>query len=260
MSHTALNQQLLNTQSSDQIMGVYWCRRNIQLPTNSGRHFIAIIYANQHQAEQLTLRCNTTFFTTTNQANTEIFCTSISADKEKDNPDVTMIFNSGLDQKALQEICHPTDGNTIEFPSLQGSFIPYEYSLKNLLSTEVFMVSVLNCAFNFNTRLKGGDGVSHNDENDYAYIFNSLFKSLGFTEQDRFKLGELNNDTAHIPLYYFQDTYYIGNCNTRELHEPNCRWLEKMEKSSQVRFFNIRDAKRQGYDGCYFCLKKHSTR
>ncbi|MCE7743999.1 MAG: carboxypeptidase regulatory-like domain-containing protein [Candidatus Heimdallarchaeota archaeon] len=52
---------------------------------------------------------------------------------------------------------------------------------------------------------------------------------------------------------------YIGNKETQELHKKDCPWLALMHDDNKRNFDSVKDAKKDGYNGCYHCLKKQDT-
>jgi hypothetical protein len=52
---------------------------------------------------------------------------------------------------------------------------------------------------------------------------------------------------------------YIGNLNTGELHNPQCRWVEKISKEHVEVILSAREALSRGYNGCFYCLQPYNT-
>ncbi len=52
---------------------------------------------------------------------------------------------------------------------------------------------------------------------------------------------------------------YIGNRNSKELHKPDCIWTQKMSDSNKIAFSDVDTAIKEGYNGCYYCLKDFDT-
>lgn len=54
--------------------------------------------------------------------------------------------------------------------------------------------------------------------------------------------------------------HFIGNVNTKELHERFCPWVSRMSERNKMRFEDKATAFAAGYDGCGFCMREHHTR
>ena len=52
---------------------------------------------------------------------------------------------------------------------------------------------------------------------------------------------------------------WIGNKNTKELHEEGCSHVSRMNDINKLEFEDIQDALDQGYNGCHFCLDAYDT-
>lgn len=52
---------------------------------------------------------------------------------------------------------------------------------------------------------------------------------------------------------------YVANTRTRELHERNCQWVEKMHLDNRLDLEDKEWALANGYDGCAFCLNEYNT-
>lgn len=53
---------------------------------------------------------------------------------------------------------------------------------------------------------------------------------------------------------------YVANKNTKELHERNCVWVERMALRNQLFLETKWQGLNAGYDGCYYCLNEHHTK
>ncbi len=47
---------------------------------------------------------------------------------------------------------------------------------------------------------------------------------------------------------------FIGNVNTREVHEQNCRWVGTMSDKNKRGFRSLNNAHQAGYDNCAYCI------
>ena len=52
---------------------------------------------------------------------------------------------------------------------------------------------------------------------------------------------------------------WIGNKNTKELHQTDCSHVNRMNESNKVEFASLQGALKLGYNGCHFCLDAHDT-
>jgi hypothetical protein len=58
------------------------------------------------------------------------------------------------------------------------------------------------------------------------------------------------------------DTYsgeYVGNKNSKELHRICCEWEKLMLPWNRISFESVNQALNQGFNGCWYCLREHST-
>jgi len=53
---------------------------------------------------------------------------------------------------------------------------------------------------------------------------------------------------------------YVGNKESKEIHLPDCIWVEKMNNiRNKTAFDKIERGIGQGYNGCIYCLPEHNT-
>lgn len=260
-----LERNLKNASSLSHLTGVYWSCRDMDSFFIGNHHFVTFVYGSEEEAKRITEKWATEYFSETNDAGLEIFFTTMGAGKGEGTTKIRIKFNPSSDKKAIHEACKENNTSYIKpDKDFQAHRVPYDISIKNFSSHEDFMNEILEALNNFNAHYDGGDRVEYSlkDEN-CACTVNSLFRALRISKGDREELGEFEGvdwgEEDLIPTYYFGKPYYIGNKHTREIHEPNCEWLTKMEAENRVRFSNLKEAQRQGYNGCYYCLKKYNT-
>lgn len=54
-------------------------------------------------------------------------------------------------------------------------------------------------------------------------------------------------------------TRFIGNKNSKELHQQKCAWAGLILEDNMVFFRTIKDALNEGYNGCHHCLRWYDT-
>ncbi|GEM_PF-5809482 len=142
----------------------------------------------------------------------------------------------------------------------EGHLIPPAH----LGSDKELMRAIEEKVHNFIAHYEGGDTVDYSllDSNCETFV-NSVLKVLGYSEDIRERLGEFSGiDWAEedlIPDRFFEKPIYIGNSNTLELHVPGCKWASLISDDHRVIFYTVDEALKQGYNGCYYCLKRFDT-
>jgi hypothetical protein len=54
-------------------------------------------------------------------------------------------------------------------------------------------------------------------------------------------------------------TFYIGHKTTRELHAPDCEFGRMILDENRIHFLHMEDAFQEGFNGCYYCLRKYDA-
>jgi hypothetical protein len=70
------------------------------------------------------------------------------------------------------------------------------------------------------------------------------------------KTGELVVGKITLMVREVKKPVFIGNSNPkcREVHRPDCVWVEKMLGRHKVPFDSLDEAHTRGYDNCYYCI------
>lgn len=67
--------------------------------------------------------------------------------------------------------------------------------------------------------------------------------------------AEITSRITHVINLTGQDSFdFIGNSNTKELHQKGCDWIQKMNPEHRVGYYSSEHAYLEGYDNCAFCL------
>jgi len=260
-----LNKKMKNATSLSNIAGVYWSSRDMEGFFIGNHHFITFVYENEEQAKRITEKWGIEYFSEVNDKNLTVYYSTMGAGKGEETDCIKINFNPGADKKSIHEIAK--EDNTSYFSKdydYQGHRTPYNLASPAFSSYEELMDAILERVSNFNAHFDAGDRVKYSlvDEN-CACIVNSIFKSLGYSSNDRQELGEFWGvdwgEEDLISERYFEKLSLVGNSNTLEIHLPQCKWAAIINPEHRRHFNSVEEAIAQGYNGCHFCLDKYDT-
>jgi hypothetical protein len=99
--------------------------------------------------------------------------------------------------------------------------------------------------------------------NDSRFLFKNEASGLGRERRLWHILVQHLFGDPEMPVYRSIEeakNFFIGNHNTKELHDCRCQWVDRMSFDHKVYFETIDNGIASGYDGCGFCLHKYHHR
>ncbi len=119
---------------------------------------------------------------------------------------------------------------------------------------------------NFNQHIADGDDVGPYDYGSLMHYGRTAFSTTGadtITPPPGVMIGQRNGlsvgDIAAVVYMYGEQVLYVGNKNSRELHMPDCQWVDRMLARNKKYFTTQEEALTSGYNGCWFCMRHHDT-
>lgn len=248
------------------ISGVYWCARDMDPSPVGNHHFITFIYESEEEAKKITSywrKWNLEYFCEKNDCELPIFFTTMGVSKNSGG-NIKINFNPSSDLQAIHEIAK--DSNTSWSSAdydLEAHRMPLNKANPEYDTNGDLMQKVLENIYKFKKLAERGIEIEYvlKDEN-CACTVNTIFKHCGFPQNVREEQGEFSGvdwgEEDEIPSSFF-DFNYIGNSSTKELHIPQCSWVDNINKDHLEEFFTVSEAISQGYNGCAYCLSEMDT-
>jgi len=119
---------------------------------------------------------------------------------------------------------------------------------------------------NFDQQIADGDDVGPYDYGSIMHYSRTAFSKNGLdtiTPPAGVTIGQrtgLSVDDLHAVTYMYGVGFnYIGNDSTRELHMPGCHWVTLMAPHNRRAFRTMEEAKKSGYNGCWYCNRYWDT-
>jgi astacin len=118
---------------------------------------------------------------------------------------------------------------------------------------------------NFEQHIADGDDVLGYDYNSIMHYPRWAFSTNGdtITPPAGVTIGQRAGlsvgDIAAVVYMYGNGELYIGNMRTKELHVWNCPWVDMMAGVNKVQFWTVENPLKEGYNGCYHCMRQWDT-
>ena len=119
---------------------------------------------------------------------------------------------------------------------------------------------------NFNRHIADGDDVGDYDYDSIMHYGRTAFTRNGLdtiTPKGGHTIGQRNGlstgDIQAVVYMYGEQVLYVGNKRTRELHQPDCRWVDAMSARNKKYFTTQEEAITSAYNGCWYCMRHFDT-
>jgi astacin len=119
---------------------------------------------------------------------------------------------------------------------------------------------------NFDRQIADGDDVGEYDYGSLMHYGRTAFTKNGLdtiTPPAGVTIGQRNGlstgDIQAVMYMYGDRVLYVGNKRTKELHQPDCRWVDRMAVWNKKYFTTQEEAITSNYNGCWYCTRHLDT-